>query len=229
MDYTVLKNQLFSIRNQTQQAWINPSNSSPSDTSSSFSSVFSSQLLNQNSVQQPSSSLVSDLFLSQAAWEKFEQVQQQLPGLDKQTKTVSQTNSVYEAPSQQGKLGKYDELIQKAAARYSLDPKLLYSIIKHESNFNPNAKSHAGASGLMQLMPATARGLGVQDVFNPEQNINGGAKYIKSMLNKYNGNIEKALAAYNAGPGNVDKYKGIPPFKETMAYVPKVMNTYRNV
>ena len=121
----------------------------------------------------------------------------------------------------------YASIIKKAAATYNLPEKLIASVIKQESNFNPNAKSHAGATGLMQLMPATAKYLGVQDATNPEQNIMGGAKYLRQMLDQFDNNISTALAAYNAVPGNVRKYIRIPPFKETTNYVQKVMNYYQ--
>ncbi|MFC5604626.1 lytic transglycosylase domain-containing protein [Sporosarcina koreensis] len=119
----------------------------------------------------------------------------------------------------------FSDFIRRAAETYNLPENLILSVIKQESNFNSSAVSGAGAIGLMQLMPGTARLLGVRDGFDPEQNIMGGAKYLRQMLDQF-GNIETALAAYNAGPGNVRKYGGIPPFKETEQYVSKVLNYY---
>jgi len=117
-------------------------------------------------------------------------------------------------------------VIEAAAQKYNLTPELLSSIIKVESNFDPNAKSPAGARGLMQLMPETSKSLGVKNSFDPAENVMAGAKYFSSMLGKYNGDIKLALSAYNAGPGRVDERKGIPDIDETKKYVEKVLKEY---
>ena len=117
-------------------------------------------------------------------------------------------------------------IVSNISAKYNVDEKLVNAVIRQESGFNTKAKSKAGAMGLMQLMPATARGLGVKDPYNPVQNIEGGVKYLSNLLKKYNGNIVLALAAYNAGSGAVDKYSGVPPYKETQNYVKSILKNY---
>lgn len=115
-----------------------------------------------------------------------------------------------------------EDIFKEASETYGVPLALLKAVGKQESNFNPQATSHCGAQGIMQLMPATAAGLGVTDAYDPKQNIMGGAKYLSQLLSKYDGNTTLALAAYNAGSNNVAKYGGVPPFKETQNYVVKV-------
>lgn len=121
-------------------------------------------------------------------------------------------------------ISQYDELIIKASGKYNVEPALVKAIIKAESNFNHRAVSRKGAKGLMQLMPATASYLQVRDSFHPENNIEGGVKYVRYLLNFFNGNLPLALAAYNAGENAVLRYGGIPPYRETQTYVTRVLS-----
>ncbi len=119
--------------------------------------------------------------------------------------------------------GEYESLIDQAAARNGLDPAVLHGLIQQESGFDPNAASSAGAAGLTQLMPGTASSLGVANPLNPAESIEGGARYLGEMMSKFGGNTSDALAAYNAGPGAVEQYGGVPPYAETQSYVSKVL------
>jgi len=126
-------------------------------------------------------------------------------------------------------VSKYDELINKAANKFKLDSALIKAIIKAESNFNHLAVSRVGAQGLMQLMPKTASSMNVEDSFHPEKNIEGGARYLRYLLNTYKGNLDLALAAYNAGEKAVAKYNyNIPPYRETQNYVKRVYSFYKS-
>jgi soluble lytic murein transglycosylase-like protein len=122
-----------------------------------------------------------------------------------------------------GSTSQYDPLIEQAAARYGIDPAVLHGLIQQESGFDPEAQSGAGAAGLTQLMPGTASSLGVANPLNPAESIEGGARYLSQMMSRFGGNTEDALAAYNAGPGAVQQYGGVPPYAETQSYVQKVL------
>lgn len=132
-------------------------------------------------------------------------------------------------PSYNRNRNAFDSMIRQAAQTHGISEGLIKAVMHTESGFNVNARSPVGALGLMQLMPATARRFNVSNAYDPQQNIMGGAKYLSWLLKRFNGNTSLALAAYNAGEGNVDKYGGIPPFKETQDYVRRVSSRYSNL
>ncbi|HUF24128.1 MAG TPA: lytic transglycosylase domain-containing protein [Vicinamibacterales bacterium] len=146
------------------------------------------------------------------------------------TPLISGTGFVTSAPPvRRPRATQFDALITQHAEANGLSPVLVRAVIQTESAFNPRAVSHVGAMGLMQLMPGTARELGVVDPFDPDDNIRGGTKYLRTLLDRFDGNVEFALAAYNAGPGAVERYDGIPPYRETRNYVAKLSNMIKGV
>jgi soluble lytic murein transglycosylase-like protein len=120
----------------------------------------------------------------------------------------------------------YGQLIHEKSQKYGVDPALVAAVIEQESRFKPRARSQVGARGLMQLMPRTGRWMGAQNLYDPEQNIDAGVRYIKYLNARFNGDLKKTIAAYNAGEGNVKRYQGVPPFRETRQYVKRVMRNY---
>jgi soluble lytic murein transglycosylase-like protein len=136
--------------------------------------------------------------------------------------------SYLDAPPRLAKPGPqaFQTLVGELSARHGVDPDLVHAVIQQESGYNPRAVSGAGAQGLMQLMPGTAQQLGVTNAMDPVQNVDGGVRYLKSQLERFNGNIPLALAAYNAGPGAVQKHGGVPPYKETQGYVRRILANY---
>ena len=135
------------------------------------------------------------------------------------TGTVQVTETDFRVPSKENR---FDHLISEAATTYGVDVDLIRAVIRAESNFNPQAKSPVGAQGLMQLMPALQQDFGITNPFDPRQNVMGGVRYLRKLLDLHGGNVALALASYNAGPGNVARYGGIPPFRETRNYVRKI-------
>lgn len=138
-------------------------------------------------------------------------------------------NSFIPVPSSSLNRNSYDQIIAYAANKHGVSVGLVKAIMHTESGFNPNARSPVGAQGLMQLMPATAKRFNVSNAYDPHQNIEGGVRYLSWLIKRFNGNLKLALAGYNAGEGNVDKYGGIPPFRETRDYVERVLTRYHNL
>lgn len=138
-------------------------------------------------------------------------------------------NPVRPSTTAMNRLSQYDSIIKQAAIKYNVDENLIRSVILAESAANKNAVSSAKAKGLMQLMDGTARDMGVRNPFDPQENIMGGTKYLAYLIDKFDGDMKKVVAAYNAGPGNVEKYDGIPPFRETKQYVNRVLAYYNHL
>lgn len=147
--------------------------------------------------------------------------------LGKKADLIYRDSANKEKSSEKTGLSGYSTYVKKAASKYQIEPELIHAVIKTESNGNHRAVSNKGAMGLMQLMPSTASDMAVSNPFSPEQNIEGGTKYLRYLLEKFNGDLTLALAAYNAGPTTVEKYGNVPPFPETRNYVNKVYSQYR--
>jgi soluble lytic murein transglycosylase-like protein len=144
---------------------------------------------------------------------------------------LSPVESAVGAPARSPLQGRpFAELIETVAHKHGIDPALIHAVVEAESNYRPSAKSQVGARGLMQVMPATGRDLGVASaamLFDPQANLEAGAKYLKWLLARFNGDLPNAIAAYNAGPGAVARYRGVPPFRETQDYVKRVLANFQ--
>ena len=179
------------------------------------------------SANTPKDRLVYDSKGTEEGLEALKETDQRYYDKGLKKKTLSETFTKRFGTDLKERIQKFRLLIEVKAKKYNLDPNLLAAVVRQESNFNPYAVSHCGAMGLGQLMPETARGLGVIDPFNASQNLEGCAKYLRTLLDTFRGSEHKALAAYNAGPAAVHRHGGIPPYSETRHYVTAVLSHRR--
>lgn len=198
-----------------------------------FDSIFQFEIANQMSkgtglgvAEQIYRRLTGENFSPEVLNPKLQPLEK-LPKIELQQNT-QEIGAVKPSNQSLNRLSKYDDIINNASEMYGVDKNIIKSVILAESSAKENAVSSANAKGLMQIIDSTAKYLGINNVFDPKENIMGGAKYLSELLRKYNGNLKFALAGYNAGPGNVDKYNGIPPFNETQTYVKRVIGYLKN-
>src|SRR5690606_4187022 len=198
-----------------------------------FDSIFQFEIANQMSkgtglgvAEQIYRRLTGEKFSTEVVNPKLQPLEK-LPKIEVQ-KNTQEIGTVKPSNQSLNRLSKYDDIINHASETYGVDKNIIKSVILAESSAKENAVSSANAKGLMQIIDSTAKYLGINNVFDPKENIMGGAKYLSELLRKYNGNLKFALAGYNAGPGNVDKYNGIPPFNETHTYVKRVIGYLKN-
>ena len=198
-----------------------------------FDSIFQFEIANQISkgtglgvAEQLYKKLTGENLTSKVLNTKFEPLQNKTK--IEVTKNLSEIPTVKPSNQSLTRLNKYDDIINHASETFGVDKNIIKSVILAESSAKENAVSSANAKGLMQIIDSTAKYLGVNNVWDPKENIMGGAKYLSQLLRRYNGDLKFALAGYNAGPGNVDKYNGIPPFTETQTYVKRVIGYLKN-